>query len=128
VRKTVGYRRCDTTEERNLLNQIYEKLRPYTNYFQPSMKLTHKTRDGAKVTKTYDEAKTPYRRVLADGSISQSSKVRLKEEYLALNPAQLNREIESLRKELYRINRRKGNQVTGDEVEETKDDLEYILL
>ena len=128
VRKTVGYRRYDTIEERNLLNQIYDKLRPYTNYFQPSMKLVGKKRDGAKVTKTYDKAKTPYRRLLADGSISQSSKDRLGEEYLSINPAQLNREIESLRKELYRINGRKGNQVTGDEVEENENDLEYILL
>ena len=128
VRKTVGYRRYDTVKERNLLNQVYEKLRPYTNYFQPSMKLVEKERDGAKVKKTYDEAKTPYRRLLAAGSISRSSKDRLKEEYDSLNPAKLNREIESLRKELYRINRRKGNQVTGDKVEETKDDLEYILL
>jgi len=65
------------------------------------MKLTHKTRNGAKVTKTYDEAKTPYRRLLADGSISRSSEDRLKEEYDSLNPAKLNQEIESLRKELY---------------------------
>ena len=128
VRKTVGYRRYDTVEERNLLDRIYQVLRPYTNYFQPSMKLVGKKRDGAKVTKTYDEAKTPYRRLLAVGSIPQSSKIRLKEEYLSINPAQLNREIESLRKELYRVNRRKGNQVTRDEAEETKDDLEYILL
>ena len=128
VRKTVGYRRYDTIEERNLLNQIYDKLRPYTNYFQPSMKLVGKKRNGAKVTKTYDKAMTPYRRLLYDGSISQSSKDRLEEEYLSINPAQLNREIESLCKELYRINGRKGNQVTGDEVEENENDLEYILL
>jgi len=124
VRKTIGYRRHDTVEERNLLNRIYEKLRPYTNFFQPSMKLVGKQRDGAKVKKRYDEAKTPYRRLLDDGSISQSSKVRLKEEYNSLNPAQLNREIESLRKKLYQVNRRKGNET----VEETEDDLEYILL
>ena len=88
------------------------------------MKLVGKQRDGAKVKKRYDEAKTPYRRLLDDGSISQSSKVRLKEEYNSLNPAQLNREIESLRKKLYQVNRRKGNET----VEETEDDLEYILL
>ena len=124
VRKVVGYCRHDTDQERIILNKIYKILRPYTNYFQPSMKLTHKTRDGAKVTKTYDEAKTPYRRVLADRSISRSSKDRLKEEYDSLNPAKLNREIESLRKELYQVYRRKGNET----VEETEEDLEYILL
>jgi len=124
VRKTVGYRRYDTLEERNLLNKIYRKLRPYTNFFQPSMKLVGKQRDGAKVTKTYDKAKTPYRRLLGVGSISRSSKYRLEEEYDSLNPAELNREIESLRRELYRINGRKGNET----VEENEEDLEYILL
>ena len=93
VRKTVGYRRYDTVKERNLLNSIYELLRPYTNYFQPSMKLVAKERNGARVKKTYDKAKTPYRRLLEYGSISQSSKDKLKEEYLSLNPAELNQEI-----------------------------------
>ncbi|PTD93550.1 transposase [archaeon SCG-AAA382B04] len=124
VRKVVGYYRHDTDQERIIINKIYELLRPYTNYFQPSMKLVEKTREGAKVTKTYDKAKTPYRRLLADGSISQSSKDRLKEEYDSLNPAKLNREIESLRKELYQVYRRKGNET----VEENEEDLEYILL
>jgi len=127
VRKTVGYRRYDTVKERNLLNSIYELLRPYTNYFQPSMKLVAKERNGARVKKTYDKAKTPYRRLLEYGSISQSSKDKLKEEYLSLNPAELSREIESLRKKLYRINRRKGNEAT-EEKEENEYNLEYILL
>ncbi len=124
VRKVVGYYRHDTDQERIIINKIYELLRPYTNYFQPSMKLVEKTREGAKVTKTYDKAKTPYRRLLDDGSISRPSKDRLKEEYALLNPAKLNREIESLRKELYQVYRRKGNET----VEENEEDLEYILL
>ena len=111
-----------------MLNGIYEKLRPYTNCFQPSMKLTHRTRDGTKVTKTYHKANTPYRSLLESGSISRSSEDRLKEEYLSVNPAKFNREIESLRKKLNWINQRKGNQVTEDEVEENEESLEYILL
>jgi len=54
VRKVVGYYRHDTDQERIIINKIYKVLRPYTNYFQPSMKLVEKTREGAKVTKTYD--------------------------------------------------------------------------
>jgi len=120
----VEYERFDTDQERIILNKIYKVLGPYTNYFQPSMKLVEKTREGPKVTKTYDEAKAPYRRLLVAGSISRSSEDRLKEEYDSLNPAKLNREIESLRKELYQVYRRKGNET----VEETEEDLEYILL
>ena len=127
VRKTVGYRRHDTDAERIILNKIYKLLRPYTNYFQPSMKLVGKERDGAKVKKTYDKAKTPYRRLLTYETISRSSKDKLKEEYLSLNPAKLNREIESLRRKLYQVNRRKGNEVT-EKKEEIENDLEYIVL
>ena len=36
----------------------------YTNFLQPVMKLQHKSRNGAKVHKVYDTAKTPYERLL----------------------------------------------------------------
>ena len=42
----------------------YRDLRLYVNFFQPQMKLTSKHRRGAKVSKTFDRARTPYRRVL----------------------------------------------------------------
>jgi len=35
------------------------------NFLQPVMKLVEKRRDGSKVRKRYDEAHTPYKRVLA---------------------------------------------------------------
>jgi hypothetical protein len=41
-------------------------LRLQTNFFSPQQKLTEKHREGAKVTKRYDRAQTPYQRVLAD--------------------------------------------------------------
>lgn len=37
-----------------------------TNLFIPQQKLATKTRVGAKVTKTYDTATTPYQRILRD--------------------------------------------------------------
>src|SRR5665811_366475 len=46
------------------LNELYASLRLMTNFFSPQMKLREKTRDGARVTKRYDEAKTPYQRLL----------------------------------------------------------------
>lgn len=78
VRKTVGYMRHDTEEELLLLNELYTILRLYINFFQPTMKLTEKTRTGPKVTKKYDKAKTPYQRVLEATLVSQSNKNRLK--------------------------------------------------
>jgi hypothetical protein len=42
VRRAVGYQRCDTEQQLQLLNQLYEPLALYTNFFQPSMKLQSK--------------------------------------------------------------------------------------
>ena len=55
-----------------LLNAVYAVLCPYQNYFQPSVKLLQKERDGAKVRKIYDTAKTPYCRLIRDGYIPRS--------------------------------------------------------
>jgi hypothetical protein len=71
VRRAVGYHRYDTEVELALLNQIYALLRLQTNFFTPSQKLVEKHRVGAKVTKRYDTAATPYQRVLADPGISK---------------------------------------------------------
>jgi len=62
VRRAVGYARYDTPEE--LQVELYEYLRLYTNYFQPVMKLVEKRRVGSRVQKRYDQAQTPYQRLL----------------------------------------------------------------
>ena len=48
-----------------MLNQIWPTLSPLINLFTPQQKLVSKTRTGAKVTKRYDKAQTPYQRLLA---------------------------------------------------------------
>lgn len=65
ARRTVGYWRYDTAGEIELLNQIWPVLSPLINLFTPQQKLISKTRVGAKVTKRYDTAQTPYQRLLA---------------------------------------------------------------
>jgi hypothetical protein len=65
VRRTAAYWRYDTAHEMAVLNQIWTTLSPLTNLFTPQQKLTSKTRTGAKVTKKYDTAQTPYQRLLA---------------------------------------------------------------
>jgi len=53
-------------------------------HFQPVRKLIKKERIGSKITKTYDEAKTPYRRVLASPDIEDEIKMKLKRQYAML--------------------------------------------
>ena len=66
VRRVTGYYRYDTPRELDLLNQIWPAECALNNLFKPQQKLLTKTRQGAKVTKTYDKATTPFRRVLRD--------------------------------------------------------------
>ena len=104
IRRTVGYGRYDTDNELNLLNELYGYLRLYVNFFQPVRKLIKKERIGSKVIKRYDEAKTPYRRVLASPDIENEIKVKLKKEYAMLNPAELKRKITKLQDKLLKLN------------------------
>ena len=104
VRRNVGYSRYDTEEELNLLNKLYIYLGHYTNYFQPVVKLVSKTRAGSRVTKKYDIAKTPFRRVLESEHINDKIKARLEVQYDSLNPADLKRKISRLQDKLLKLN------------------------
>jgi len=81
VRHTVGYDRWETEQELALLERIYDNLRPYINFFQPSLKLIAKERIGNKTRKRYDPAKTPYQRVLDRKDISKKPHLRHKSPY-----------------------------------------------
>ncbi len=100
VRRAVGYARYDTEEQLQLLNQLYSYLRLYTNFFVPSMKLQSKERNGSRVKKRYDEAQTPYQRVLASPHVSKPSQRQLRAKYETLNPAALKRKIDTLEQRL----------------------------
>jgi hypothetical protein len=105
VRHTVGYDRWETEQELALLESIYDDLRLYINFFQPSLKLIAKERIGNKTIKRYDTAKTPYQRVLERKDISLPAKARLTHLYLQLNPAELRRRIDQKIAKLWKISR-----------------------
>jgi hypothetical protein len=114
VRQTVGYQRFDTGAELLLLNQLYDSLRLYTNFFQPTMKLKSKERIGSRVKKRYEPPQTPYQRVLDCPQVTAADKKKLRRQYQLLNPAALKREIDRTRKELFRIAGSKRPQATID--------------
>jgi len=119
VRRATGYLRYDTAEELTILNELYIYLGYYTNFFQPVTKLKLKTRIGSKVTKKYDEAKTPFRRVLACQYIDDEKKRKLNLVYDKLNPAELKRKIARLQDKLLKLNTLK-QKVRRDPVEDEK--------
>ena len=103
VRRHVGYQRLAGAQQLTLVNQLYEQLRLYVNYFQPSMKLKCKERQGSQVKKTYDKPQTPYQRLQQSRYLSAAAKQRLKTEYARLNPAELKRQIERLQEKLLKL-------------------------
>ncbi len=107
VKKFVGYSRYETTEEMNVLNDLYfNELRLYKNFFQPVIKLVSKVRVGGRIHRRYDEAKTPYRRTLESNEVSEKAKRELERIYLSLNPAELKRTIDERLNTLWKINQK----------------------
>lgn len=100
VRRLVGYDRYASRAALGQLGRVYQHLRLYLNFFQPTMKLRHKSRHGAKVHKVYDTAQTPYQRLLESGVLTPERKEALQRLYRSLNPArllaQINQELERL--------------------------------
>lgn len=94
VRHTVGYDRLETEEERLMLDEIYADLRLYVNFFQPVLKLIEKIHVDGKIIKKYDQAATPYRRVLASDDVVFEDKARLTNLYFQLNPVELRNRID----------------------------------
>jgi len=125
IRRAVGYSRYDTDKELSILNELYVYLRLYVNFFQPVRKLIKKERIGSKVIKRYDEAKTPYQRVLASPDIKDKIKVKLKSKYDMLNPAELKRKITKLQNRLLKLNALKHREDL-EKKEEPSSRYEYI--
>lgn len=96
VRSLVGYERYDSLNAVNWLNAIYEIYDLYVNLYQPSRKLISKERNGGRVRKRYDEAKTPFKRACDIGAIIGAEKDALERKYSQLNPLRIHEQIENL--------------------------------
>jgi hypothetical protein len=101
VRTVVGYHRYDTASEMLLLNEIWQLQSKLTNFFHPQQKLVSKVRDGAKVTKKYDTAATPFHRVIGHPSTTDENLIAaLAIAHGRINPAAVQRRIQALTNQL----------------------------
>lgn len=103
VRQLVGYERYESASAFEALAALYELVRLYVNFFQPSLKLVSKERVGSKVKKNYDRAKTPYQRVLESEQVSEEVQVRLRQQYATLNPVALLRQMQRLQAVFWKL-------------------------
>ncbi|MHB2024308.1 MAG: hypothetical protein ACYCO3_13425 [Mycobacteriales bacterium] len=79
-----------------LLNKIWALQSLITNYFLAQQKLVSKVRDGAKVTKRYDRPTTPHRRAEVHKKVSEEDKAIMADVFAELNPAAIQRAIQTL--------------------------------
>lgn len=100
VRRLVGYDRLATRAAYDQLDRLYALTRLYTNYFQPIRKVVHRGESGPRRRKVYDQARTPYRRLLELDPLTQEQRTVLARQYTSLNPIHLLEEIEKALLEL----------------------------
>lgn len=114
VRRLVGYGRLGGLQATNALAQLYASARLYVNFFQPSFKLKTKTRDGARVSKTYHPPATPCDRLLACAQVDDAVKQRLREQFADLDPVRLLRDIRTSQQELSELAARGSREVPSN--------------
>lgn len=93
VRRLVGFDRYCSQEEQRRLQETYGFAKLYMNFFQPHRKLVSRQACDGRVNKTYDEALTPYQRLLEAGGTSPEKERELRAIYERLNPLQLRSRI-----------------------------------
>ena len=99
VRRLVGYQRLEAPAL-SALERVHDLARDYLNFLHPVRRMTEKVRLGARVTRRYDIAQTPYRRLLASGCLSQKTARELATRSKRLDPLHLKLEVESAQRTL----------------------------
>jgi len=103
VRAYVGYGRLDTLAQVKLLNQLYDQLWLYHNFFQPVMRLSEKLWQEHRVKRIYDDALPPFDRLCKTAVLSSTRQLELETLRRNTNPMLLRRDIQNLIDQLYAL-------------------------
>ena len=101
VRAYFGNERLDGEWQCDWLNAIYDQMWVYYNLFQPVLHLVDKQVVEGKVKRKWDQARTPYQRLLASEVLTAEAKTKLAGLYLATNPRRVKGELEQMRARLW---------------------------
>lgn len=108
VRRSVGYDRLSSKRAYALLAQLYPLLCRQLNFFRPVRKLVAKERTGSRTLKRYDAPRTAYQRLLERDVLTAQQRQDLERTMATINPAELQRRIDQLLRELWRLGRQEG--------------------
>lgn len=100
VRRLVGYARFERGSITSL-QRVYAVAETAVNFLQPVLKLREKIRDGARITKRYDVARTPYRRLLEHDVLDTATRQHVGEQTDQLHPVRLKLALEAAQTKLY---------------------------
>jgi hypothetical protein len=101
VRQIVGYDRFEGIHAYKQLMELYRAVRLYFNFFQPSMKLNYKCRNGSKQKRTYLPAKTPFQRLKNSGCFENETIQKMCSIHQALDPVRLLKQIQCMQDALW---------------------------
>jgi hypothetical protein len=93
VRAYLGHVRLDSQKERDQLDELYDQMWLYYNFFQPVLRLEKKAVEGSRIRRRWDEARTPFQRLCETTAISAEKKEQLRRLMEKTNPRALRREI-----------------------------------
>lgn len=102
VRAYLGYDRLDTVEHTHRLNQLYDLMGLYYNFFQPVMRLKEKALLPAepgrppRLRRRFDDPRTPFDRLCASGVLDPAQQAQLQTLRDRTNPRLLRQRIYGL--------------------------------
>lgn len=126
VRKYIGFNRYDCEEVVDIMNELYEVLGLYVNFFQPIMKVATKQYlpNGHQI-RCYNEAKTPYQRMLEHPDTPEIVRKKLTKIYNNLSPDELLAKIKALTIKLDQTQRKLGYHFSTKDI--TNDDANAVM-
>ncbi|MCJ7435126.1 MAG: transposase family protein [Anaerolineales bacterium] len=96
VRAYLGYNRLDTVAQTKLVNELYDQLWLYHNFFQPVMRLSEKRFEDGRCKRIYDPAVTPFERLYRTKTLSTEEQTKLAVLRQSTNPVELRKKIQDL--------------------------------
>jgi hypothetical protein len=101
VRRHAFHYRYDTAAELRLLNTLYALVRARLNLFTATINaIGWRSNKHGKKTRIYDKPRTPYRRVIDSGILTEAKAAELAELMDKTNPADLTRGITTVQTQL----------------------------
>ncbi len=106
IRAYIGYDRFETIAQTVLINQLYEYLWQYHNFFQPVMRLKHKIsspESNGRIKRIYDDARPPFDRLCAGSYLAADKQLQLEALRQSINPCALRYQIEHSIEQLHAL-------------------------